>query len=78
MTDWARACKGGERRVRTSCGWAVRGMDGSGCDRVPRAGKLEWDSKNLRFTNSAEANKVCEAGVPEGLGVEALGLRSIE
>ena len=36
---------------------AVRRVAGVGCDRVPRAGKLDWDSKNLRFTNSAEANK---------------------
>jgi hypothetical protein len=58
MTDWVRYCKGGE----VSCSnfsvaapfaeWMLLGVIAF---RVP--GKLEWDSKNLRFTNSAEANK---------------------
>ncbi|MCU0246435.1 MAG: Gfo/Idh/MocA family oxidoreductase [Bryobacter sp.] len=58
MMDWIRAAKGGEM----SCSdfsitapyaeWlAMIGI----AYRVP--GKLEWDSKNLRFTNNAEANK---------------------
>jgi hypothetical protein len=58
ISDWIRACKGGEMScsdfsiaapysewvVLTEIAW-----------RVP--GKLQWDAKNLRFTNSAEANK---------------------
>jgi hypothetical protein len=32
--------------------------------RVP--GKLEWDSANLRFTNSEEANKYVKPAVREG------------
>lgn len=58
MLDWVRACKGGEM----SCSdfsisgpyteWVVLGVIAM---RVP--GKLIWDSKNLRFTNSAEANQ---------------------
>ena len=58
MADWVRACKGGE----PSCShfgisgpyteWMVLGVIAF---RV--GGKLNWDSKNLRFTNSAEANK---------------------
>ena len=58
MLDWVRYCKGGE----PSCSnfgiaapfaeWMLLGVIAF---RVP--GKLEWDSKNLRFTNSAEANK---------------------
>jgi predicted dehydrogenase len=58
MTDWTRYCKGGE----PSCSnfsiagpyteWMVLGVIAF---RVP--GKLLWDSKNLRFTNSEEANK---------------------
>lgn len=58
MLDWIRACKGGE----PSCSdfsitgpfaeWLALAVIGW---RVP--GKLEWDSRNLRFTNSAEANK---------------------
>jgi hypothetical protein len=59
MLDWVRACKGGE----ASCSdfsitapyaeWlALTAI----AFRVP--GKLlQWDSKNQRFTNSAEANK---------------------
>lgn len=58
MLDWVRFCKGGE----PSCShfgisgpyaeWMLLGVIAF---RVP--GKLEWDSKNVRFTNSAEANK---------------------
>jgi len=58
MLDWIRACKGGD----ASCSdfsitapyaeWLALAAISF---RVP--GKLEWDSKNLRFTNSAEANK---------------------
>jgi hypothetical protein len=58
MLDWIRACKGGDR----SCSdftiavpfaeWlALAGI----AFRVP--GKLNWDTRNMRFTNSAEANK---------------------
>ena len=57
MLDWVRACKGGD----PSCSdfsitapfveWMTLGVIAF---RVP--GKLEWDSKNQRFTNSAEAN----------------------
>jgi hypothetical protein len=58
MQDWIRACKGGDASCSdfsiaapfaewlTLIGIAYR---------VP--GKLEWDSRNLRFTNSAGANK---------------------
>jgi hypothetical protein len=58
MLDWVRACKGGEQ----SCS--------DFCVTVPYAewlalvaialhvpGKLDWDAKNQRFTNSAEANR---------------------
>ncbi|MBM3785276.1 MAG: Gfo/Idh/MocA family oxidoreductase [Acidobacteria bacterium] len=58
MADWIRSCKGGE----ASCShfgisgpyteWMLLGVIAM---RV--GGKLNWDSKNLRFTNSAEANK---------------------
>jgi hypothetical protein len=57
MLDWVRACKGGD----PSCSdfsitvpfaeWLALAAIAF---RVP--GKLEWDTKNLRFTNSAEAN----------------------
>jgi predicted dehydrogenase len=58
MLDWIRACKGGD----ASCSdfsitapyaeWLALAAISF---RVP--GKLEWDSKNLRVTNNAEANK---------------------
>lgn len=58
MRDWIRACKGGE----PSCSdfsvtapfteWTTLGVIAF---RVP--GKLEWDSRNQRFTNSPEANR---------------------
>ncbi len=58
MADWIRACKGGE----ASCSdFSIAGPYAEWLAligiayRVP--GKLQWDSKNLRFTNSAEANK---------------------
>jgi hypothetical protein len=58
MLDWIRACKGGD----ASCSdFSITAPYAEWLSliaiafRVP--GKLEWDSKNLRFTNSAEANK---------------------
>ena len=58
MLDWIRACKGGD----ASCSdFSITGPYAEWLAlaaiafRVP--GKLDWDSKNLRFTNSAEANK---------------------
>ncbi len=58
MLDWVRACKGGER----SCSdFSIAGPFAEWLSlmviamRVP--GKLEWDSRNLRFTNSTEANR---------------------
>jgi hypothetical protein len=58
MLDWIRACKGGDR----SCSdFAITTPYAEWLAlvciawRVP--GKLLWDSANLRFTNSAEANR---------------------
>ncbi|MBI2686068.1 MAG: Gfo/Idh/MocA family oxidoreductase [Acidobacteria bacterium] len=61
MMDWVRACKGGEQ----SCSdfnisvpyteWVLLGVIAF---RVP--GKLMWDSKAMRFTNSEEANKLLQ------------------
>ncbi|MEZ5401279.1 MAG: Gfo/Idh/MocA family oxidoreductase [Bryobacteraceae bacterium] len=58
MRDWIRYCKGGD----PSCShFGIAGpytewmLLGAIAMRVP--GKLLWDSKALRFTNSAEANK---------------------
>ena len=57
--DWIRACKGGEPGVSQFSvatkyiEWLVLGAVAL---RVP--GKLLWDGKNMRFTNSEEANKL--------------------
>jgi hypothetical protein len=56
--DWIRACKGGAHGVSEFAvasryiEWLILGAIAL---RVP--GKLLWDSKAMRFTNSAEANK---------------------
>lgn len=67
MLDWIRASKGGD----PSCSdfsiavpfaeWLALAAIAF---RVP--GKLDWDSKNLRFTNSAEANKYTKPVVRKG------------
>jgi len=67
MLDWIRACKGGDR----SCSdfsitvpyaqWLALTVIAF---RVP--GRLDWDSRNLRFTNSAEANKYIKPVVRKG------------
>jgi hypothetical protein len=59
MLDWIRACKGGEAGcsdfaiASPFAEWLALTAIAM---RVP--GKLEWDSKNLRFTNSAEGNRL--------------------
>lgn len=58
MLDWLRACKGGDplcSHFGISGEFAAWILLGIIAFRV--AGKLEWDSRNLHFTNSAEANK---------------------
>jgi hypothetical protein len=56
--DWIRACKGGSAGV-SEFGVATKYIEwlalASIALRVP--GKLLWDAKAMRFTNSAEANK---------------------
>jgi hypothetical protein len=59
MMDWIRACKGGE----PSCSdFSITGPYAEWLALVVIAermgpGKLEWDARNVRFTNSAEANR---------------------
>jgi hypothetical protein len=58
MLDWLRACKGGD----ASCSdFSVTAPYAEWLTLAVIAwrvsGKLDWDSKNLRFTNSAEANR---------------------
>jgi predicted dehydrogenase len=67
MLDWIRACKGGE----ASCSdfsitapfaeWLALAAIAF---RVP--GRLDWDSKNMRFTNNVEANKYIRPVVRKG------------
>ena len=59
MLDWVRACKGGERSCSDfsiSAPYAEWLSLVAIAFRVP--GRLEWNSKALRFTNNAEANKL--------------------
>lgn len=58
MQDWIRACKGGDPSCsdfRITVPYAEWLALAAIAFRVP--GKLEWDSRNLRFTNNADANK---------------------
>ena len=68
MADWVRACKGGDPACSNF------GISGPYAEwlalaalafRVP--GKLDWDSRNMRFTNSAEATKLLKPMVRPGL-----------
>ncbi|MBL8237204.1 MAG: Gfo/Idh/MocA family oxidoreductase [Bryobacterales bacterium] len=59
MTDWVRACKGGDMSCSDfsiSVPYAEWVLLGVIAFRVP--GKLMWDSKAMRFTNSEAANKL--------------------
>jgi hypothetical protein len=62
-----RACKGGTPGV-SEFGVATKYIEwlilGAVALRVP--GKLMWDSKNMRFTNSVEANKYLKPYVRKG------------
>lgn len=58
MPDWIRAAKGGEPSCsdfRISAPYAEWLALAAIALHVP--GKLEWDSRNMRFTNSSEANR---------------------
>jgi len=67
MLDWVRACKGGEMSVSDFSisvpyvEWVLLGVIAF---RVP--GKLMWDSKTMRFTNSEEANKLLRPAIRKG------------
>ena len=58
MLDWIRACKGGDPGCSD---FSIAAPFAEWLSLIAIAyhvpGKLQWDSKNLRFTNSAEANK---------------------
>ena len=67
MADWVRACKGGEpscadfRITALFAEWLALAVISW---RVP--GKLEWDSRNLRFTNNREANNYVRPRMHKG------------
>jgi len=67
MLDWVRACKGGD----PSCSdFSIAGPYAEWLSLIVIAfrvsGKLDWDSKNLRFTNSAEANQLVRPTTRKG------------
>jgi hypothetical protein len=67
MLDWVRACKGGDpgcADFSITAPYAEWLSLISIAYRVP--GKLDWDSKALRFTNNAEANKYVRPTVRKG------------
>jgi hypothetical protein len=67
MLDWVRACKGGDpacSNFSVSAPFAEWMLLGVIAFRVP--GKLQWDTKNLRFTNSAEANRYVKPAFRNG------------
>lgn len=67
MLDWIRACKGGDpgcSDFNITVPYAEWLALAAIAFRV--SGKLEWDSKNLRFTNNAEANKLLRPVVRRG------------
>ena len=58
MLDWVRACKGGDAGCSDfdiTAPYAEWLALAAIAMRVP--GKLDWDSKNLKFTNNEEANR---------------------
>ena len=65
--DWIRACKGGEPACSNFsvagpfAEWVVMGVIA-----VRVEGKLEWNSAQLKFTNSAEANRLVRPEVRKG------------
>ncbi len=67
MLDWIRACKGGDPSCsdfRITVPYAEWLALAAIAFRFP--GKLDWDSKNMRFSNNAEANKYLKPGVRKG------------
>jgi hypothetical protein len=58
MLDWIRACKGGEPSV-SHFGFTAPYAEWLALAAIALhvPGRLEWDSRQLRFTNSPEANR---------------------
>ena len=67
MADWVRSCKGGDpscSNFSISGPYAEWLALAAVAFRVP--GRLDWDSKAMRFTNSAEATKLVRPTVRKG------------
>lgn len=67
MRDWIRSCKGGDpscSNFNIAAPYAEWLALAAIAMRVP--GKLEWDSKNMRFRNNAEASKYLRPVVRSG------------
>jgi predicted dehydrogenase len=67
MLDWIRACKGGDPSCsdfKNTVPFAEWLALAAIAFRV--RGKLEWDAKNMRFTNNADANKFLRPAVRPG------------
>jgi hypothetical protein len=67
MLDWVRACKGGDpgcSDFSISAPYAEWLALAAIALHVP--GKLEWDAKNMRFTNNADANKFVRPTLRKG------------
>lgn len=72
MLDWIRACKGGDPSCsdfRIAVPFAEWLALACIAFRVP--GKLDWDAKLMRFTNSPEANKLVKPVFRKGLELKA-------
>ncbi len=65
--DWIRACKGGDpgcsnfNVAAPFVEWMLLGVIALRVE-----GKLEWDAKNMRFSNNPEANKYLAPSVRKG------------
>jgi predicted dehydrogenase len=71
MLDWIRACKGGDpgcSDFSVTAPYAEWLALAAIAYRVP--GKLEWDSRNLRFTNSPEANQYVKPVFRQGAALK--------
>ena len=67
--DWIRACKGGRLCSNFSIAgpfteWIVMGVIAARVD-----GKLDWNSAQMKFTNSAEANKYVKPEIRKGWNI---------
>jgi len=69
FNEWVNAIKGGKPAMSNFPGYSglLTEIVTMGCiaQRIPDK-KLEWDGKNLKFTNSEDANKLVKPALPKG------------